>query len=125
MTIARQWFKQKKWKPFPFQEEVWRAIGEGRSGLLNSPTGSGKTYALWFGVLEQYYRQMPDGKKRVKKHTGLHCLWITPLRALSKEILLSTQRVSKDLALDYHIALRTGDTSPTERAKQNKKPPQA
>jgi ATP-dependent Lhr-like helicase len=125
MTIAKQWFKQKKWKPFPFQEEVWRAIGEGRSGLLNSPTGSGKTYALWFGVLEQYYRQMPDGKKRVKKHTGLHCLWITPLRALSKEILLSTQRVSKDLALDYHIALRTGDTSPTERAKQNKKPPQA
>lgn len=125
MTIARQWFKQKKWKPFPFQEEAWQAMAEGKSGLLNSPTGSGKTYALWFGVLEQYYRQYPAGTRKAKKNPGLHCLWITPLRALSKEILLATQRVSQDLKLDYHIALRTGDTTPADRAKQNKKPPQA
>ena len=75
----------------------------GYSGMLNAPTGFGKTYALWFGVLENYFAK----KKRPK---GLHCLWITPLRALSKEIYSATTRVSDELGLVYNIALRTRDT---------------
>ena len=90
----------------------------GYSGLLNAPTGFGKTYALWFGVLESYFAQ----KKREK---GLHCLWITPLRALSKEIYSATTRVSDELGLDYNIALRTGDTPTSERARQRKNVPHA
>lgn len=121
--LATTWFKQKKWKPFPFQKETWKAIAEGKSGLLNSPTGSGKTFALWFGILEQYYKK--QGSKKKKINPGLHCLWITPLRALSKEILLATQQVSADLNLDYKIALRTGDTTTAERTRQRKKSPQA
>lgn len=124
MNIASTFFKHKKWKPFAFQKSTWKAIAEGRSGLLNSPTGSGKTYAIWFGVLQQYYKANPVKNKK-KKHTGLHCLWITPLRALSKEILLATQRVSADMELDYTIALRTGDTTVAQRAKQRKKSPHA
>jgi ATP-dependent Lhr-like helicase len=123
MRIAPSWFRQKKWKPFPFQRETWKAILDGKSGLLNSPTGSGKTYAIWFGVLEQYYRDVSPGKK--KKEKGLHCLWITPLRALSKEILLATQQVSKDMGLDYTVALRTGDTTIAERNRQRKRSPHA
>lgn len=123
MSIAAKWFKQKKWKPFAFQKATWQAIHENKSGLLNSPTGSGKTYAIWFGVLESYYKKHPQKKKA--KDAGLHCLWITPLRALSKEILLATQQVSKELDIDYKIALRTGDTSTAERAKQRKKSPHA
>ncbi|WP_317623266.1 DEAD/DEAH box helicase [Paenimyroides ceti] len=68
------------------------------------------------------YKKHPDNTKEKK---GLHTLWITPLRALSKEILLATERVSKDLELDYKIALRTGDTSAGDRQKQRKNPPQA
>ncbi|MDF2448378.1 MAG: lhr [Bacteroidota bacterium] len=123
MGLAIDWFKLKKWKPFAFQKATWKAISDGKSGLLNSPTGSGKTYAIWFGILECYYIQQT--KKKKPKDSGLHCLWITPLRALSKEILLSTQKVSKDMNLDYKIALRTGDTSAAERTKQRKKSPQA
>ena len=121
ISLADQWFKQKNWKPFKFQEETWSAIKQGKDGLLNSPTGSGKTFAIWFGVLQQFY----DSQKENKKQRQLHCLWITPLRALSKEILLATQQVSKDLNLDYTIALRTGDTTVAERAKQRKKSPNA
>ncbi|MDN3710261.1 DEAD/DEAH box helicase [Myroides ceti] len=98
-------------------------MARGESGLLNAPTGYGKTYAIWFGILQNYYKKTPDNTKEKK---GLHTLWITPLRALSKEILLATERVSKDLELDYKIALRTGDTSagdPTETQRKN--PPQA
>jgi ATP-dependent Lhr-like helicase len=123
MSIATNWFKLKQWKPFAFQKATWKAIAEGKSGLLNSPTGSGKTYAIWFGILESYYKQF--NKKKKPKDSGLHCLWITPLRALSKEILLSAQQVSKDLELNYKIALRTGDTSSAERTKQRKKSPHA
>lgn len=129
MSIADQWFKLKNWKPFAFQKATWKAIGEGKSGLLNSPTGSGKTYALWFGIIESYYKnhvvQKADTKSKTKPIMGLHCLWITPLRALSKEILLATQRVSQDLELDYKIALRTGDTTISERTKQRKNSPHA
>ena len=122
-SIANRWFRKKKWKPFPFQQQTWEAIGQGRSGLLNSPTGSGKTFAIWFGVLQQFY---DTARSKVKaKDRPLHCLWITPLRALSKEILLATQQVSKDLELDYTIGLRTGDTSPAMRAKQRKYAPHA
>ncbi len=123
MNIATTWFKHKKWKPFLFQKQTWVAIKNGKSGLLNSPTGSGKTFAIWFGVLQHFYKNNPPTKKL--KNVGLHCLWITPLRALSKEILLATQQVSKDLNLDYSIGLRTGDTSVSERTKQRKKSPHA
>lgn len=97
-------------------------MARGESGLLNAPTGYGKTYAIWFGILQNYYKKTPDNTKEKK---GLHTLWITPLRALSKEILLATERVSTDLELDYKIALRTGDTSAGDRQKQRKNPPQA
>jgi ATP-dependent helicase Lhr and Lhr-like helicase len=119
-NLSDSWFDLRGWKPFAFQRETWRAMSEGKSGLLNSPTGSGKTMAIWFGVIERYYRTpKPPAERR------LHCLWITPLRALSKEILLATKQVSKDLSLDYTIALRTGDTGTAERARQLKRSPHA
>lgn len=118
--IAEDWFEFKGWKPYPFQRQCWKALAAGSSGLLNAPTGCGKTYAIWFGVLEHFLRHRATTKKK-----GLHCLWITPLRALSKEILLATTRVSDDLDLPYEIGLRTGDTAAAERARQKRKPPEA
>src|SRR5690606_39782105 len=37
------WFASRGWQPFPFQQDVWQAIGKGESGLLHATTGSGKT----------------------------------------------------------------------------------
>lgn len=125
MNLAKKWFAFKKWKPLGFQTETWAAILDNKSGLLNSPTGSGKTMAIWFGVLQAYYNKKSKLTAKKTDLTGLHCLWITPLRALSKEILLATQQVSNDLGLNYSIALRTGDTSAADRVKQRKKAPNA
>ncbi|MEO7998419.1 MAG: hypothetical protein ABI852_13295, partial [Gemmatimonadaceae bacterium] len=48
-----RWFASRKWKPFPFQREVWDAYARGESGLIHAATGTGKTYAAWLGpVLE-------------------------------------------------------------------------
>lgn len=119
-SFAEAYFFNHHWTPHQFQKNTWSAIGEGSSGLLNAPTGFGKTYAIWFGVLQHFYRQrLPSRKQR------LHCLWITPLRALSKEIFLATSRVSEELELDYRIELRTGDTSARDRQRQKVQSPQS
>ncbi len=114
--IAKKWYEHKGWTPHSFQKECWEAICKGKSGLLNAPTGFGKTYAIWMGVLERYHLAKIKSK-------GLHALWITPLRALSKEIYLATNTVSETLNLDYTIGLRSGDTSITERNRQKKNMP--
>src|SRR6476646_784255 len=49
--LAERWFGQRGWQPFAFQREVWVRLGAGGSGLLHASTGSGKTYAVWFGAL--------------------------------------------------------------------------
>ncbi len=119
MNLAQTWFKQKGWKPHKFQKDTWNAIKEGKSGLLNAPTGFGKTFAIWFGVIQHF---ADHAKPQINK---LHCLYISPLRALSKEIYLATNRVSADLNLPYTIELRTGDTSMKDRTKQKKDKHQA
>lgn len=121
-TLAEDWFEFKQWKPYPFQREIWKMIGKGYSGLLNAPTGCGKTYAVWFGVIADYMKRRAGRKK---PPAGLHCLWMTPLRALSKEILNAAGTVSEDLDLPYTIGLRTGDTSAAERARQKRSWPEA
>ncbi|MVZ62771.1 ligase-associated DNA damage response DEXH box helicase [Sphingobacterium humi] len=123
--LASVWFFNQGWQPHPFQEACWQAIAKGQSGILNAPTGYGKTFAIWFGLIQQYYTAAYQEKLAKQRKKGLHALWITPLRALSKEIHRVTEGVSNDLELDYHIELRTGDTSTANRQKQRKNPPQA
>ncbi len=119
--IAESWFKAQGWKPFPFQKKTWTAFLDGYHGLLNAPTGSGKTYALWFPIVLNYIRQHPDYKTKHRK--GLKAIWITPLRALSQEIKQSAERVTADLGTQLTVGIRTGDTSTTERARQRKTMP--
>ena len=94
---------------------------DGKHGLLNAPTGSGKTYALWFPIVLNYIKNHPDYKKKQKK--GLKALWITPLRALSQEIKQSAERITQDLETQMTVGIRTGDTSTKERAKQKNSMP--
>ncbi|MEH6304500.1 ligase-associated DNA damage response DEXH box helicase [Olivibacter sp. CPCC 100613] len=118
--LAENWFKHKQWSPHRFQQETWQAIIQGSSGLLNAPTGYGKTYAMWFGILE---RLLAFRANRKNVSRGTYCLWITPLRSLSQEMVLALNRVNDDLDLKLDIALRTGDTSIKERQRQSKEHP--
>ena len=120
-NIAHDWFKSRGWKPFPFQTQTWTAFMQGKHGLLNAPTGSGKTYALWFPIVLDYIKKNPNYKT---KHTpGLKAIWITPLRALSVEIKQAAERVVDDLGLGLTVGIRTGDTTSTERSRQRTKMP--
>lgn len=119
--IAEDWFRQQDWKPFPFQRKTWQAFLQGKNGLLNAPTGSGKTYALWFPIVLNYIKKNPDYRVNHKK--GLKAIWITPLRALSLEIKQSAERVTADLDTQMTVGIRTGDTSTKERQLQKKQMP--
>src|SRR5690606_34804143 len=114
--LGDEWFKLKNWSPHQFQQETWMALIAGQSGLLNAPTGYGKTYALWFGILERLLAKRDRSSKNAKQRT--FCLWITPLRSLSQEMVLALNRVNEDLHLQLDIALRTGDTPLKERQRQ-------
>lgn len=119
---GEDWFAARQWKPFPFQHEAWQAYLEGKSGLVNAPTGSGKTYSLLMPILLEFIRDNPDYKK--KKNNGLQAIWITPIRALSKEIELSAQRLVDGLELPWKVSVRSGDTSLKERERQKSNPPE-
>jgi len=122
LSLAEDWFTSKLWKPFPFQREAWEAYLLGKSGVVNAPTGSGKTYSLLMPIILEFIGKNPDYKK--KKNNGLQAIWITPIRALSKEIEYSAQRLIDDLEIPWKVGIRSGDTSVTERTRQKNKPPE-
>lgn len=120
-TAIHSWFSRMGWKPFAFQTEAWDAYREGFSGLVNAPTGSGKTYSLMVPIVTDFMERHPTEKAR--KNAGLHAVWITPIRALSKEIELSARRLIEGLGISMTVGVRSGDTSLKERMRQKTKPP--
>lgn len=118
LNLGERWFEEKGWTPFPFQKESWNAYLDGLNGLVNAPTGSGKTYSLIVPILiDGFENPLPRGAK------GPIAIWITPIRALSKEIKLATQRAIDGMESKWKVAIRSGDTSTAERARQKVKPP--
>ena len=116
MKNVEQWFKSQKWNAQSFQKQCWKAYAAGKNGMLHAPTGSGKTYALWGGIVAE----MTQTQKPPK---GLNALWITPLRALGVEIQKSTQKMLADFNPELQVGLRTADTPQSQRAKLLKTPP--
>lgn len=91
--------------------------------MLNAPTGSGKTYALLMPILLGFIKNHPKSY-RSKTNNGLQAIWITPIRALTKEIQSAAQRAIDEFGLSWEVAIRSGDTSAAARARIKRKPPE-
>jgi ATP-dependent helicase Lhr and Lhr-like helicase len=115
---AEHWLSARGWQPFEFQREVWAAIAQGRSGMLHATTGSGKTYAVWLGILEQLLARYPG-----QSTEPLRVLWLTPMRALASDTTRALTAPLRDLAPGWTIGQRTGDTPSAERARQDRRFP--
>lgn len=125
LSIIKHWLKEQGWKPFPFQQEAWKQYLAGKSGLLNAPTGSGKTYALWLACMAKFMEDFPKDwqePKKARQHK-LRVLWITPLRALTKDLAKAMQASCDGVGMPWRVAIRTGDTSAAERQKLKKQLP--
>lgn len=137
------WFAARHWQAFDFQSEVWTHAQAGRSGLLHAGTGTGKTYAVWFGALLRACAQANRGLTRPLDPTSdsggsvsrsslagadrgrLQVLWITPMRALAADTVSALAQPLADLGLNWSVELRTGDSSARDRARQTRRMPQA
>ena len=113
----RDWFEHQGWTPLPFQEATWRAYLEGRSGLIQVPTGSGKTFAAVMGPMARMLAEE-------QPLTGIRLVYITPLRALSRDLSLAIREPIEAMGWPIRVGIRNGDSSSSERTKQLKAPPQ-
>ena len=125
----RTWFRMTYGEPTPPQALGWPAIQRGENVLIFSPTGSGKTLAafLW-GIQHIFEGLLQDPSLR-----GVQLLYISPLKALNNDIarnlrepLAGIRHTAKRQGMDLpplHIAVRTGDTPPSERQRMAKQPP--
>lgn len=116
-----EWFAARGWTPAGFQIDAWRAYTAGQSGLIHVPTGTGKTYAAFLGPLSELLAEPAR---------GLAILYITPLRAVARDIELALRAPIDEIGrargepLSIAVGSRTGDTSSSERARQRDRLPE-
>lgn len=121
--IITEWLAGKGLHPFAFQEETWRHIINHQSGLVNAPTGCGKTFAVFLGAIICFINSYPDSYTK-RKNNHLQLIWITPLRALATDIARVMREVVQELGIHWKIGIRNGDTTLAERQKQRRNVPE-
>ena len=121
--VISKWLAAKDFIPFSFQEETWQHIINHQSGLVNAPTGCGKTFSVFLGAIVSFINSNPENYL-TKNKNGLQLLWITPLRALAKDIGRAMEEVIVELGMSWQVGIRNGDTSLSERAKQKRQIPE-
>ena len=108
------WFAARGWAPRPHQLAVLAAAEAGESVLLTAPTGGGKTLAGFLPSLVEL---------AAAPYSGLHTLYVSPLKALAADIARNLTAPVEDMGLPVTIDTRTGDTSTARRQKQREAPP--
>ena len=122
-SIINNWLAAKGHHPFLFQEQTWQEIILGKSGLVNAPTGCGKTFSVFLGAVIDFINQHPD-TYQTKIKSGLQLIWITPLRALAKDIGRAMEEVILELGMNWKVGIRNGDTTMSDRQKQKRQMPE-
>ncbi len=95
------------------QKKAMPVVGKGKNCVIIAPTGSGKTEAAMLPIINRIAK---------KKSEGISVLYITPLRALNRDLLKRLEEICK--TANVTIGIRHGDTTPSERARQARRKPQ-
>jgi ATP-dependent Lhr-like helicase len=124
---VRRWFTEAFAAPTPPQTQGWPPIAAGEHTLICAPTGSGKTLAAFLWCLDELIREGAPAP------VGIHTLYISPLRALGYDIERNLRQPLRGIceaareegveAPALRVAVRTGDTTPAQRAAMLRRPP--
>ncbi len=127
--LVRTWFDRKFRELTEPQAYAVPLIQKGENVIVSSPTGSGKTLTAFLSIINELYRLQRQGRLEEK----IYCLYVSPLKALAndinknlKEPLREMEALARELGLEppkIRVAVRSGDTSSSERQKQSRKPP--
>ncbi|HEY7290619.1 MAG TPA: DEAD/DEAH box helicase [Vicinamibacterales bacterium] len=127
--VVTRWFEESIGTPTTAQIRGWRAIGAQRHTLIAAPTGSGKTLAAFLTALDELFRAGLDAPLPDE----VRVVYVSPLKALSADIHKNLaqprrgiRRVAEALGIDaprITAAVRTGDTTASERAAMLRRPP--
>ena len=112
------WFQSRGWAAHDHQLAVLAAVQAGRSALLIAPTGGGKTLAGFLPSLVELAATDLNAKR-----TGIHTLYISPLKALTVDVARNLETPIHEMDLKIESETRTGDTPQNRRARQRKHPP--
>ncbi len=115
--IINNWMTADQKVPFEFQERTWNYYHKGYSGMVVAPTGFGKTFSVFLGVLINYINQCQ------KMQSGLKLLWVTPIRSLAKDLARAMQEAVDSIGIDWVVEVRNGDTDPKQKARQTNQMP--
>jgi ATP-dependent Lhr-like helicase len=117
------WFREALGAPTRAQELGWAPIARGESTLLLAPTGSGKTLAAFLVAIDRLVRTPPGGGR-----ARTRVLYVSPLKALAVDVERNLRLPLEGITRDGQtpnvptMAVRTGDTSPSERARLARRP---
>jgi ATP-dependent Lhr-like helicase len=111
--LFQDWFATKGWSIHPHQQAMLDRA-DAPALLLIAPTGGGKTLSGFLPTLIDL---------AARDHTGMHTLYISPLKALAADIRRNLTMPVHDMGLPIRIEERTGDTSATLRKRQRADPP--
>jgi ATP-dependent Lhr-like helicase len=127
--VVQRWFTDHFGEPTVPQREGWPRIAAGDDTLIAAPTGSGKTLAAFLFAIDDLVKRGLAGA--LQDQTLV--LYVSPLKALSNDVsknlarpLAELREVAASMGLELpeiRVAVRTGDTPVSERAKMAKKPP--
>jgi ATP-dependent helicase Lhr and Lhr-like helicase len=135
---VRSWFAKELGEPTRAQLEAWPAIARGEHTLLLAPTGSGKTLAAFLIAInrlmfERVATERADESSGQTVKSGVSVLYISPLKALGVDVernlrrpLFGIQHAADAADQPYRlptVAIRSGDTDPTERRQIARNPP--
>src|SRR5579862_4424830 len=125
--ITAKWFRAVFDAPTPPQVDGWPAIARGESTLILAPTGTGKTLTAFLWCLDKLMMKTAPGAEQ-----GCRVIYLSPLKALAVDVernlrspLVGISNMAKREGVSVRIpeiSVRTGDTSPKERARFRKHP---
>src|SRR3954452_10492449 len=115
---SREWFLRAFERPTEAQTQAWPAIASGEHVLLSAPTGSGKTLAAFLWALDRLTANpLPEGERKTR------LVYVSPLKALAYDVERNLRAPLRGIGADIDVAIRTGATPQSERARMARKPP--